>query len=708
MTGEAVDGNRALSLPPQAGRPNDLRLAITAAQAALQRGDTDAALAVLADALARYPAQPRLGALARQIFLSLSGERRVVQAHQAFGLLHRPPEPLRLRHALALLDAGMMDAAAVVAAGLRDDALRARFAIRVARAVSERPEAVQVFLPFLRRGSFSGATLRVVCGALAQAGEAATARRLLALAAIADPVEAALCEATLLRGEGRLDAARRRIAPLLDDAAPAPQVLTTAYEWAREALDLASAADLAERLLSSAAADCSMWATRHLAKFLAEQGRHAAAWRAMDRLRADLVRRAAGGPLASAADEALKVSLQVVEFAAAEAFAARVPPTAQSRRIMTAVAWSRSAHPPTERLMRRAEEAWADPSAAMARAITADVAIVHAAGLLPSIGFGRAADGGPPPVGEQGCCHYVMARTLDAVEQAGLTAAVVPSPGYAVPPELLERGVFFVSYHSFSGSGAGVHVKLGALPGTVLIDPTGYSGWTSACALELADLPLHPIGSDAAIGWLERERARVAAGNLSKWEQRPRNTAPLPSGPAVMVALQIPRDNALRHAWVDMFDLARAVVGAFRGGPVTVVLKRHPKCRDPRTDALLRQMASEPHVLITDASIHDLLPAVQAVYCVNSGLGAEALLYGRSVHVAGMVDYRHACHEIRSLDDLLAGDAALRPRLGAEELARYLYWFRNLHHVPLDQPGALDVAIAERILRPVLEQKQRG
>lgn len=687
----------------EVGRRKEARLAVTSAEDALERGDTDAALAVLTDALSRHPALPRLRRLARELFLVLSAGRRLPEAHKTFALLHEPPEQLRLRHAVALLEAGMIDAAAEVAAGLSGDETRTRLAGRVLRAAAERPEAIRVLLALVGRGSFSGARLRMVCGALAQAGEAAAARALFARATFADPAEAALCEATLLHAEGRLEEARQRIAAVAAAAVAGAPAVVVAQRWAREALDFDAAADLAQRALPPDPDMVSPQMCLGIAKLLAEHGRHEAAWDAVRRAKdATAALQRPPGMLSQAErTQAAQAALSFADLAAAVSLSETLPAQSKVRQNVRAVAWACGSHPPSRLFLERAARAWADPDAALEEALAADIAIICPAGMRPCTGLGRWTDGTAPPVGEEGVCHRVLVRTMELAEQAGLAVAMVPSPGFAVPPALIARRRFFVSYHSVSAEGFGVHVKAGPLPDTLLLDPTGYSGWASICARRLEQLPLDGIPYAEAAEWQKREVARVASSNISKWEQRPRTAAAaLPAGPAVLVALQIPSDNAMRHAWVDMYDFARAVVRGFRGRGVTVLLKRHPRCRDPRTDRLLRDLRPEPGVAVTDASVHDLLPSVRAVYCVNSGLGAEALLYGRAVHLAGLTDYRHGCHEVRRLDDLRTDESAFAPPLSPDALCRYVYWYRNIYHVPLDRPGALDEAIRTRILEP--------
>ncbi|MCX8134973.1 MAG: hypothetical protein N3D18_13555 [Roseococcus sp.] len=686
--------------------------AILGAEAAFQAGRHELALELLAAALRLKPGLPRLHGLARRLIRALSEAGRLAEAHRALRLLDPAPAPLVIRHVRDLLEADILvEEAAAAAAMVTDPRDRLRL-LDLAIGVLPRRAAARHLLLALARDApaWTGEGLRKLCGGLAQAGEAGEARALLARGRFADAEDRALCEAFLLRGEGRLEEARARLAPFLAADQPRPELLMAAHDWAWEALALEEATGLALRLLrcGAAAGAPSPMLIVWLAKLLAEQGLHAEAWEAVaalrEALRAEIAR--APAPPQPETNLAFRAALSLADVPSARLLAARLGPNSSPSHALSTLAALPEREPVAARFVERAAAAWRDPPRALTAALDSDLAIIAPMGMLSWLLLREAAEDGPVALPEQQACHLVLATALAQAEAAGLDVVVLPSPGYAVPPPLLARGVPFVSYHSFAPPGAGVHVKGGPLPDTVLIDSAGYSGWSAACGRELGELPLAEVPAETARAWLAGERRRLSDSNLSKWQQRARGGGGLPRGPAVLVALQVPDDNALRHRWVDMYALARAVVARFRGSGTTVVIKRHPKCRDPRTDALLRELGREAHVLVSDASIHDLLPAVQAVYCVNSGLGAEALLYGVAVHIAGLVDYRHACHEAHHLDALLTGEAACNPRLDAETLARYLYWYRNHHHVPLDRPGALEAAIRDRIILPARRRRQ--
>jgi hypothetical protein len=350
-----------------------------------------------------------------------------------------------------------------------------------------------------------------------------------------------------------------------------------------------------------------------------------------------------------------------------------------------------------------AAHAFGDAGAAVRLSRDCDLTISVAPALLPAFTTDQTASVVKAVEMTRG--RQALARVLSLAQERGLQVNLAVAPGRAVPAKIVQSAKPFVSYHTFGSHASGWHVKAGPLPDTLLIDASGYAGWASTSRAPLAAFPLAKIEAAFARSWRVAEMSRLSKVNQTKYAQKARGSVALEQTASVLVALQVPSDTVMRHAWLDMFELTRAVVRRYCSSDVAVLIKRHPRCVDPRTDVLLRDVASEPHVTITDASIHDLFAVVKAVYCVNSGVGAEALLYGLPVHISGLTDYRHVCHEIHRVEDIRADDSAFRLPVDEATFDRYVYWYRNIHHVPLDQPGALDAAIEERILRPALARR---
>ncbi len=301
---------------------------------------------------------------------------------------------------------------------------------------------------------------------------------------------------------------------------------------------------------------------------------------------------------------------------------------------------------------------------------------------------------------ERASMQVIYGRAFALARKAGLSIGAIPAPARRLPQEAAGAHIC-VSFHTFGGENVR-HVKLGSIPGAMLIDTQGYSGWASGAGRTLADLPLSDIDIVTARAWFDKERRGRMASNLSKYAQESRRNLDRTRGHAVFCALQIPGDTVQRLAFVPMFDYFRSIVEGWRDTGTTVYIKRHPRCRDPRTTAFLRWAADQAHVRITQASIYDLFAVVDAVYVVNSGVGAEALLQGLPVHVSGKTDYRHACHEHTDLTSMVFGCEALRPKLDEDTLIRYLWWYVNIYHLAMDDLTVVDERVMQMIVAPAL------
>jgi hypothetical protein len=648
-------------------------------------GATEAALAQIADrALAAETCDLAAGLLAARAGWAA--------AQPVLARVSAPSPATRGRAAWGALRAGAI-AEAVRLVGVPGDEpglAAAREAVCLHAAAGGLPQEAAALLAFMPAPGF--ATRRAVVRGLAEAGLTEAARAVVAAAAPGSRDRVAL-EAVALHGGGELPEARTRLDEAIALAPADDELLSLALIWDAEADDATSMAGHAARLLPLREAG-PPGPLIALAGQAAEGGDAATAEAALGAARRRLATLAAEG----ARGQIVLPALSLFDVRMARDAVNRITRSDTSLHALLGDWEAESAADPA--LAAFVERAARAHAAGAPDGAAGDLAIIARATLFPSTDTGA----GAQPEQEVRAVRRVLARTLAMAEAAGLRCVVVPAAGNVVPDAARKVAPCFVGYHTHAERGAGVHVKLGPLPDAVLIDPSGYSGWSIAAARRLGRLPLAEVDAERAVTWMAEERARLAAGNISKLAQAPRAALDL-QGDAVLVALQKPGDAVLRHAAVDMFTLARGVVRAFAGTGTRVVVKRHPRCRDPRTSALLREIAAEPHVTVTDASVHDLLPAVRAVYTVNSGVGAEALLYGRAVHVAGATDYQHACHRIRRPEDIRPGPDAFAPPVKSEPLARYVWWYRNVHCVPLDRPGALDAAIRARIIRPALRRR---
>ena len=288
-----------------------------------------------------------------------------------------------------------------------------------------------------------------------------------------------------------------------------------------------------------------------------------------------------------------------------------------------------------------------------------------------------------------------FAAVLRSVRAEGLPLQIVIS-GERMMTDNAPTCAFAVSHHSHGTGERWLHIKEGDVLGLMCMDPHGYSGWSSMSTLRGQWNRIPDVEADRHAALLIEG---LRASQSSKYIQRFRPNLELPSR-FVFVALQMISDPVQVLADIPMLDMLRLVVERFTGTGVTVVVKRHPLCASSSVRSALDSCAKERHVLITDASIHQLLPLCEAVFTVNSGVGSEALAYGKPVYTFGGCDYRLATHAIRSRADFVTLCAEVGPAMSEAELRRFLCYYRTRYLVDINDPSRLERALRERLLDP--------
>ena len=225
------------------------------------------------------------------------------------------------------------------------------------------------------------------------------------------------------------------------------------------------------------------------------------------------------------------------------------------------------------------------------------------------------------------------------------------------------------------------HIKAADIPGRTVLDPMGFSGWSSLASPTIETLPLGQIDPAAAAqGFDAAAKARV-----SKYAQA--GDAPLPEEPYVFVALQTIGDMVQKKAFVPMLDMLAMVVARFAGTGLTVAIKRHPRCRSRRVARALTDLRDRPGVVLTSGDIHALMAGAQAVFTVNSGVGSEAMVHDVPIYCFGASDYAAVAHQIRSAQDLARLTDPIHPKVSGSDLRRFHHYYRNTYQI--DRAGQL-------------------
>ncbi len=251
-----------------------------------------------------------------------------------------------------------------------------------------------------------------------------------------------------------------------------------------------------------------------------------------------------------------------------------------------------------------------------------------------------------------------------------------------------------ISYHTHDPSRSDrMHVQEAELHGRVSLDRIGYAGFSSLA------VATHPSRVDEFAATrtdeerqesFERVRETVVGARLSKYPQRRAGGGV--SGPYTFLAMQVVTDPVSRLSWVRSDVLAQMVAKAVRDAGKRLVIKRHPYCRSLNVARTLKALSEANAAIISDASIHDLIPNASAVVTVNSGVGLEALAYGKPVIVTGESVYSYAAHRASDADSLreLLRDT---PPQDHTRTPRFFDYYLNRHTFEADDRVGLERAL---------------
>ncbi len=179
------------------------------------------------------------------------------------------------------------------------------------------------------------------------------------------------------------------------------------------------------------------------------------------------------------------------------------------------------------------------------------------------------------------------------------------------------------------------------VPTVFSVDP---EGWGASATL----YPIHPISGRAAHPAFDRLVARTKAG-LTKFDVGEVAAFQPPAEEFVFFPCQIPHDESIvLHSDVSVADALALTLKWAESRGIPVVVKGHPMNRESM--APLKQIADTyPCHWVETVGIHDVLRHARMVVTVNSGVGFEALLHGKTVATFGRADYDVVSRKI-SLD----------------------------------------------------------
>ncbi|MEA5413894.1 hypothetical protein VB757_01985 [Synechococcus sp. BA-132 BA5] len=288
-------------------------------------------------------------------------------------------------------------------------------------------------------------------------------------------------------------------------------------------------------------------------------------------------------------------------------------------------------------------------------------------------------------------------QLIEAISAYGIPLDVVPR-GTPLPQNM--DGIF-IGKHTRLNRDNCWNVKKAYLPNYFYFDRTGYSGWAEMA--NDVNLFTKALGTEQAVAdaFFCNLYADTVAVNISKAPQSEEPFSPPPRS-FVFLPLQLSFDSVMKLSRIEHFRFYEAVRDWAGNNNLDLVVKPHPASKGDKvfgrdcesTQKIVNDVMEREHVYTSNASIHYILPLCDAVFCINSGVGFEALIHNKPVFSAGHSDYHWATHRLSSIDEMIEIKNWNNPFLSECDVRKFLYFFLSDYLVNVRDPSTVQKRIA--------------
>lgn len=213
----------------------------------------------------------------------------------------------------------------------------------------------------------------------------------------------------------------------------------------------------------------------------------------------------------------------------------------------------------------------------------------------------------------------------------------------------------YLSYHSIGNCPYVWRIKETPIPFFYSIDKYGYSGWSelsnSSDKYQLHLDKAKSVNIKDANDFCKKIYSWLVLGNFSKYKQTDIKFK-LPNN-YIFFPLQTLNDPVRQHDRLNFLKVLIHTSNLSKKYKKKLVVKPHPYCRSIKIRFLLKYLRiTNPYLLITTASVTQLLDNSDVVITGNSGVGLEALFYSKKVYSFSNSEYDLACNLINDYSDI--------------------------------------------------------
>jgi len=240
------------------------------------------------------------------------------------------------------------------------------------------------------------------------------------------------------------------------------------------------------------------------------------------------------------------------------------------------------------------------------------------------------------------------------------------------------------------------------IKGWMLCDRNGYSG-ASSIAKDHSLLKIKDVSDEDALIMHEHLLNKFKKKNVSKYKQPV--FANFKHEPFILFLGQVAGDSVVNFSnflvpknmsmgtrrkppvkkdiptgYMNTMLTALSIMDKF---DIPIIYKPHP-CENQDQNSTINNLINLPMFdnvsIVSDVSIHELLPLSKAAVTINSGAGFEALIHLKPVVTLGRADYSASAYECKDIEDIKNSKQFINAPVDELRIKKFLYAYLNRAH----------------------------
>ena len=289
----------------------------------------------------------------------------------------------------------------------------------------------------------------------------------------------------------------------------------------------------------------------------------------------------------------------------------------------------------------------------------------------------------------------LMKTLLSAIEGKGLYVLPLVLPFTNILPEDDFPGFPKIGHHTTGSRAKCLHLKIAYLKEYAYVDSRGFGPFSQCQDEATIESYISKLDSRKVEAFYSQLFSKYCSNRESKFKQPESSLTLEKKALNIFFPMQTPDDTVMQAAFVSQYRSIEIILHELEGSENLLIIKRHPFDQSAETTEFLEAVSTNRNCIVSQGNVHDLIEHCEVTFCVNSGVGMEAVLHLKPVITLGMCDYGFATETARNENELRRLVNNFNPKPDSNKIKAFIYYFFHKHACHVHNQEEISLRVSE-------------